>query len=257
MNPIRAFIAANVRASRALERRLPQARERMQLRYEEEVARRMNERPRLVVVDVGGGRTCHFAKYREPALETRIVAVDVSPEELELNEDVDEKRVADATLDLPFGDGEVDLLVSRSVIEHLPDTDAFFRNCARVLKPGGLTMHVFPSKFSPHALLNQALPHGIAKRVVHTVFPESKGILGFRAYYDGTYADEVVRRLQAHGLEVVDVEVDYYQSEYYSFLLPAYVASAAYELIVRALGFRNLAAAVLVVARKPGFQVES
>jgi hypothetical protein len=42
MNPLRAFLRANMRASKALERRLPQAQERMHLRYEAEVARRMN-----------------------------------------------------------------------------------------------------------------------------------------------------------------------------------------------------------------------
>lgn len=222
----------------------------MQRLYAEEVTRLMNERPGLVVVDVGGGKTCHFANRRDAALGTKIVAVDISAEELESNTDVDEKRVADVTRELPFVDGEADLIVSRSVIEHLPDTDAFFSHCARALKPGGWTVHVFPSKFSPHSLLNQALPRGLSKRLLHTLFPWSRGVLGFPAYYDGCYPSEIARRLAAHGFEVTDVRVDYYQSEYYSFVLPVYVASAAYELAIRALGLRNLAAAALVVAQK-------
>lgn len=251
MKALRAFLEANKQASRAVERRLPQAHDRVQRRYERVVADLMNERPGLVVVDVGGGRTCHVAKYADASQGTHIVAVDISADELALNEDVEDTRVADVTKELPFADEEVDLIVSRSVIEHLPDTDAFFAHCARVLKPGGSTVHVFPSKYSPHSLANRALPRGVTKRLLYSIFPWSKGILGFPAYYDGTYADEVSRRLRKHGLEVVDVRVDYYQSEYYSFFFPAYLLSAGYELLVRALGLRNLAAAVLVVARKP------
>jgi hypothetical protein len=38
----------------------------------------MNRRANQLVVDVGGGKTCPFAKYRDPQLATRIVAVDIS-----------------------------------------------------------------------------------------------------------------------------------------------------------------------------------
>lgn len=252
MSLLGSVLRANKRASRALERRLPHTHESVQRQFVDVVAGLMNDRPGLVVVDVGGGKTCHFASRRDPALGTRIVAVDVSEEELAANDLVDEKRVADVTRELPFGDGEVDLVVSRSVVEHLPDTNAFFAHCARVLRPGGWTVHVLPSKFSPHSLLNQALPHGVSKRLLHSLFPWSRGVLGFPAYYDGCYPAELERRLEAHGFEVTDVRVDYYQSEYYSFFLPAYVVSAAYELAVRAAGARNLAAAVLVVARRRG-----
>lgn len=40
--------------------------------------------------------------------------------------------------DLPFGDGEFDLVVSHEVFEHLPDVPGAVSSLARVLKPGGL-----------------------------------------------------------------------------------------------------------------------
>ena len=53
------------------------------------------------------------------------------------------------------------------------------------------------------------------------------------------------------GFEVDAVRVSYYQSEYFSFFVPAYLLSAAYELAVYAAKAPNLAAYVLLVARKP------
>jgi ubiquinone/menaquinone biosynthesis C-methylase UbiE len=87
-----------------------------------------------LVVDIGGGRRCLFAKHRRSA--ATIVAVDISPEELSHNEDVDRRIVADATKKLPFESDSVDVVCSRSVVEHLPDVDHFLAEAHRVLRPG-------------------------------------------------------------------------------------------------------------------------
>src|SRR5215213_321384 len=124
--PVRRFLKHNKRLSASVAARLPQARENIHRLYPQVVARYADayERP-AVVVDVGGGRKCDFARLLRPASPVRIVAVDISAEELELNGDVQDKRVADVTEGLPFGAGEVDMIVSHSVIEHLPNVEAF------------------------------------------------------------------------------------------------------------------------------------
>jgi ubiquinone/menaquinone biosynthesis C-methylase UbiE len=38
---------------------------------------------------------------------------------------------------LPFRDATFDLVLSHSVVEHVVDVDGYFRECARVLRPGG------------------------------------------------------------------------------------------------------------------------
>src|SRR5262249_41820501 len=121
---LRRFFAANRSASRWLEARLPQAQVDFFGLYDTIVARYMNSRPGPLVIDGGGGRSCSFAKHAEPGLGTRIVAVDVSEEEIRENLDVDEARVADISEHLPFEPLEADMIVSRSVLEHLTDVEA-------------------------------------------------------------------------------------------------------------------------------------
>src|SRR4051794_25470254 len=103
---VQRFLETNRQASRYLEARLPQARVNTQRLFEHTVAEYMNARPTQVVVDVGGGKRCSFAHHRRPELGTRIIAVDVSADELAENADVDEKRVADVTAGLPVEDEE-------------------------------------------------------------------------------------------------------------------------------------------------------
>ena len=122
--------------------------------YETLIARYASLKAGQVVVDVGGGKSCPFAKRIDSAARARIVDVDISEEELKHNDDVDEKRIADITRGLPFEPWEADLIVSRSVLEHLKDLEAFVAGSKPALRKGGYFIHVFPCKFAPFALIN-------------------------------------------------------------------------------------------------------
>ncbi len=54
---------------------------------------------------------------------------------------------------LPFEDATFDYIFSMQVLEHVNDYDATLREIRRILKPGGLSLHIFPSKcvlIEPH-----------------------------------------------------------------------------------------------------------
>jgi ubiquinone/menaquinone biosynthesis C-methylase UbiE len=233
-----------------LERRLGYATPRLQGVYTQTVAALVNARPGQTVVDLGAGRASSFTAALDPGARAEVVGVDVAAEELRANDDVDTKVVIEPGAPLPFADGSVDLLVSRSVIEHIDGVPQVVDEIHRVLTPGGHTVHVFPSKHAPFSLLNRVLPRRASAWLLRTFIPGSVGRLGFPAHYDHCTASAAERLLRERGLEVVDVRVSYFQSDYFGFLVPLFLLSVAYESLVRALGLRDLAATVLVVARK-------
>jgi SAM-dependent methyltransferase len=248
-NVITALMLKNKAICDAIEHYLPQAID-YKKEYEEAIARYMNVlQPPAIIVDAGGGQKCDFARYRDIGSGVRIIAVDVSEDELANNHDVDEKRVADVTKDLPFKTGEVDMVVSYSLFEHLRNSEAFVINSSRVLKPGGYFIHLFASKFAPFAIANQLLPTELSKRLLKMLKPESSGI-GFDAYYDKAYASAITQLLIRHGFEVVSLRTRYYQSRYWDFFVPLFLLSVLYELVVYTIDAENLAAHVLVVAKK-------
>src|SRR5919202_4143901 len=249
-NGLNKFIAANKRVSIGLERYLPQVRPNPFELYAERVSALLEAESPTVIADIGGGRSCTFAHLRPAGSRSRIVAVDVSAEELALNDEVDEKRVADVIEGLPFEDGELDAVVSSSLLEHLSDVEAFVSHSARVLKPGGRWIHVLPSKFAPFSLANQIIPRRFRRRVLFALLPETRGKCGFEAYYDRCYYSALIPLLERHGFEIEDVYVGYFQSWYLSFFLPAFLVSAAYELALYMLGAKNLAAYLVVSASK-------
>ncbi|MBK5225504.1 MAG: class I SAM-dependent methyltransferase [Thermoleophilia bacterium] len=56
----------------------------------------------------------------------------------------------------PYPDGSFDFITSNSVMEHVMDYDFVFREVARCLRPGGVCVHLFPTRevlWEGHALM--------------------------------------------------------------------------------------------------------
>ena len=57
--------------------------------------------------------------------------------------------IALAPYRVPFADASCDVVFSVTVLEHVMDYDTALAEIARVLKPGGLSVHIFPSRWKP------------------------------------------------------------------------------------------------------------
>lgn len=69
---------------------------------------------------------------------------------------------------LSYGDATFDVIVSNDVLEHIPDPAAAFRECCRVLRPGGAVLATFPFHADRQRTLVRAT---LADGVVHHLLP--------------------------------------------------------------------------------------
>jgi len=107
------------------------------------------------VLDVGAGAgnmMHHLAHYGQ------VVGVDNNPRPIAVAQERGyEVRLGDAQ-DLPFEDGEFDLVALLDTVEHCPDDAAVFRECFRVTRPGGhlvVTVPAFMWLWSYNDVLNK------------------------------------------------------------------------------------------------------
>jgi SAM-dependent methyltransferase len=252
---ITGFIAANQRLSKAVEHWLPVKFTRhIQSLYKYAVAELVNRRSGQIVLDVGGGKECPFLPFVYAPQTHLIIALDLSEEELRRNGQLKLKVVADAAAQrFPFRDRLVDLVVSRSVVEHIRDNEAFFKNCARVLRPGGVMIHAFPGRFAPFALLNRLLPNPVGRRLVGWLHPEwrEEENYGFLAFYDHCSYAGMRDLLDRNGFINARFNHLYYQSVYFNFCFPLFLIMLVYDLVAAALGIRNLSSGIVVSAERP------
>jgi len=129
---------------------------------------------RGVVLDVGCGRgaaqddACrwrqHLADLRGE--DRRVIGIDVDVEAGRSNPIIDEFREIPASMRWPVDDASVDLALARSVLEHVPDPEAFFRELSRVLKPGGVFAAHTPNRFGYPAVVASLVPNRYHAKVV-------------------------------------------------------------------------------------------
>jgi SAM-dependent methyltransferase len=249
---LRWLVDANVRLSRATERRLrlPSDKKLWQ-EFERQAAEQIRALPDgATVLDLGGGRRCVYAGAVPPGRDVKLVAVDVSADELALNESVDETRVANIADELPFPDKSVDLVLSRALLEHVDGVPRAIRNMARVLKPGGVALHFVPGRYSLFGMVARLLPFEPLLRVLHVVMPWTRGQVEFDVHYDHCHPAALRRLFEETAWGRVKIDVTWAQPGYFEAIYPLFLAHAAYEWLVRHLRANALASYMLVRAER-------
>ena len=250
-NLLRRFFAKNRAICDLIHDRLPQAFSRhLHTSYKYRVSAILNEPGHLTVLDIGGGKECPYLPFVTAPKNHTVVAADISEPELRQNDQC-LRVVADAAAkNMPFAPASVDMVTSRSVIEHLYDNEAFFRSCHRVLRPGGYFIHTFPCRFAPFAIINKLLPDKLARRLLYYFQPQWQDECGFKVYYDHCTYGEMSKLLDSAGYDLLHYELRYYQAIYYTFFVPFFLVMLAYDLLAWKMGLKNLSCQMLFVARK-------
>jgi SAM-dependent methyltransferase len=138
-----------------------------------------------MILEAGCGSTSHV----EWPFEKRIVGIDIDPEQLEHNDKVDRKILADLqTCALPSN--EFDLAVSVDVLEHLPSPEKVFVNMSRSLKPGGYVLIAGPEPYSYKGFAAKYTPAWMRPFIFKLLTGQSPTVLlvgGVRKLFFPTY----------------------------------------------------------------------
>ena len=156
------------------------------------------------VVDIGGGATplLPVEEIRKHNLDYSIL--DISQAELSKAPAEYNKICADICTPLATIN-QVDLACSEMLAEHVEDPESFHRNVFAMLRPGGFSVHIFPTLYSLPFIANRLLPEEFLQKTLRLVQP-SRAVSKFPAYYRWCRGpmNIQVKRLKSVGFEVVD-----------------------------------------------------
>ncbi|MBX3601540.1 MAG: class I SAM-dependent methyltransferase [Rubrivivax sp.] len=116
---------------------------------------------------------------------------------------------------LPLADASVDVIMSRSVFEHLTDPEPVYREFARVLRPGGRAIVLTANMWDYGTLCARLIPNRFHARIVKKVEGREEEDTFPTAYRTNTRRD-VDRLAAAAGLQVQAYE---YLSQYPNYLM--------------------------------------
>lgn len=206
-------------------------------------------RENSVIYEIGGGKHPFTSRDLKTLLQCQIVGVDIDEGELENAPAAvyDKTIVADITKYRGIEDG--DIAICLMVLEHVKDTKLALQGIASCLKKGGYCAILLPSGNALYSWINRMLPEGLKRRLLFSIFPQSKNHANFRAYYDHCTPGQIKQACKSIGLEIVE-ERYYYQSPYFSFFFPLYVLWRIYLLLYYILDKKEAAETFGLVLRK-------
>ena len=205
------------------------------------------------VLEIGAGRNPIFSSTEMADCGIDYVANDISVDEL-LAMQVQVPKVAfDASQTVPPDlVGSFDFVFSNMVQEHVKDTRAFYRNIAKMLRPGGAALHFHPVLYSFPFLINRFVPEAVTEPLLYTLRKDRTRIRApkFPARYDHcVISDRAATRLAAQGYSQV-TQIPFYGHGYYRFLPPLHSAQRAFAKFASGKGLTLLATFSLTVAEK-------
>jgi SAM-dependent methyltransferase len=200
-----------------------------------------------VLLDAGCGRTMPVLKKYIGRVK-RLIGVEL----VDFTEVPDGIEAFNTDLaHLPLPDASVDLIMSRSVFEHLADPVAVYREFSRVLKPGGAVVFLTANMWDYGTLVARMVPNRFHARIVKHVEGRMEEDT-FPTQYKTNTRGDVDRLAAGAGLKV---EQFTYLSQYPNYLLfngaLFFIGMCFEKLINRFQALRFLRGWLLITLRKP------
>jgi len=199
------------------------------------------------LLDAGCGRHLEFSK--EFSDNVQVVGIDLE-ETLETRNRRSPYAVRGDLGRLPFPSGYFNLVISRSVVEHLTDPALVFREFERVLKLGGRVILSTPNRYDYVSVVASITPYRWHRSMVSKVVGVSEDDV-FPTLYRANTLSKLGKELRAVGLcERQLLAINHYPV-YLMFSPVLFRLGVLYEKLTSLPILRNLRGTLLAVFEKP------
>ena len=148
---------------------------------------------------------------------------------------------------IPF---KCDLVISFTLLEHVPDNRSAIRQMYDALEKGGTTHHYVPSGLHPYSLSLRLVGPYIQKKLIPILRPGAEEVSGYPAFFNKCTPQQFTREFKSAGFKNVSVKSFYRANDYFAFFVPLYVVVTLFENFCRLLGISVFASGFVISASK-------
>ncbi len=209
---------------------------------------RRHLRPGQRLLDAGCGR--YLKVSREFAGIAQVVGIDLESQ-LETGNDTAPFGIRGDLSHLPFPSNYFDMVISRSVVEHLEDPVQVFREFARVLRPSGKVIIVTPNKYDYVSVIAAVTPYRLHRALVSRIFQVSEDDV-YPTLYRANTLSSIDKALKSAGLVKRELGTITHYPAYLMFSPVLFRLGVLYERLTSLKLFRSFRASILCVFEKQG-----
>lgn len=151
---------------------------------------------------------------------------------------------------LPFRDETFDLVVSRSVVEHLENPVAVFQELGRALKRGGRLIFTTPNKYYYSCLVAKLVPFGLKDRYMRWMFGD-EGYDHFPVFYRANTPGALRRVAREAGLRITCLRAIRHYPFYFLFSPVLFRLGMLYDWLITGLRLDRLQSSWFVIMERP------
>jgi SAM-dependent methyltransferase len=203
-------------------------------------------RPGSRLLDAGCGRYLTFCREFSPVAQ--VVGVDLEQTFETANQEWPFAIRGDIGA-LPFPSGSFDMVISRSVVEHLEDPSGVFREFFRVLRPGGKVVIVTPNKYDYVSIIAAITPYSVHRALVSRIFRVPEDDV-FPTLYRANTTSALRKALTAAGLVEREMETINHYPAYLMFSPVLFRLGVVYERLTSLRMFRSLRGSIMCVFQR-------
>ena len=204
-------------------------------------------RPTDVVLDAGCGSTLPFLQLYAPSAAF-CVGVDVERPSVPVPERTG-VALGDLTR-LPFPRETFDLVISRSVVEHLSDPVGVMTEVARVLKRGGRFIFTTPNRYYYSSLVAASVPYWVKDVYMRRTFGDT-AYDHFPVFYRANTRGAIHRVAAQSGLRVERLDALRHFPFYFTFSPLLFRLGMLYDRVVTRFRLDSLQSTWLAVLTRP------
>jgi SAM-dependent methyltransferase len=146
--------------------------------------------------------------------------------------------------------GKFDLIISTTLLEHVPNNKRSVRSMYDSLNEGGSMVHYIPNKYHFYSLCLRLVGPKIQKILIKFLRPEAISVTGYPAFFDQCSPNQMKNLFEEHGFKEVEIMPYYKATDYFAFFIPAYLFVAVFENLFDYFGISHFASGFIVKALK-------
>jgi len=204
-------------------------------------------RPGQRILDAGCGRYLTYCK--EFSADVEVVGID-----LESTLETDNRQVPYGVRGdvgrLPFPANCFDMVISRSVIEHLENPAQVFHEFHRVLRPGGAVVIVTPNKYDYVSIVAALTPYWMHRKLAAKIFQITEDDV-YPTLYRANSISAIRKIFRSAGMREAAMQTVNHYPAYLMFSPVLFRLGVLYERLTSLRIFRSLRGSILCVFEKP------